>query len=108
MFSPVKVEESYNQGNVIYVSNINRKITDEALKQAFAKFGAIKSINLIKDPFTKYCSYVVSQEDLHSSISKNWKMPQRQLRKWMARSSKEGNIIIQSDKSGKIKKGEIS
>ena len=75
VFSPVKVEESYNQGNVIYVSNINRKISDESLKQAFIKFGTIRNLNVIKDPFTQYCSYSATLEDLPLFAMKNWKTP---------------------------------
>lgn len=36
----------------IYVGNISRESTEDDIKQAFAEFGEVSSINLIKDKFT--------------------------------------------------------
>lgn len=36
----------------IYVGNISRESSEDEIKQAFAEFGEVTSINLIKDKFT--------------------------------------------------------
>ena len=36
----------------IYVGNLSRKVTEEALRNAFEQFGEVTSIKIIKDKFT--------------------------------------------------------
>ncbi|MFA5879468.1 MAG: RNA-binding protein [Candidatus Margulisiibacteriota bacterium] len=36
----------------IYVGNIDRKVTEEELRQAFEEFGAVSTVSIIKDKFT--------------------------------------------------------
>ncbi len=39
-------------GNKIYVGNISFKATEDNMKELFARFGEVKSVNLIKDTHT--------------------------------------------------------
>lgn len=36
----------------LYVGNLSREVTEDDLKQAFQAFGAVDSINIIKDKFS--------------------------------------------------------
>ncbi len=36
----------------IYVGNLSRDVSEDDLRQAFAEFGAVTSVNIIKDRFT--------------------------------------------------------
>ncbi len=36
----------------IYVGNLSRDVTEDDLRQAFAEFGAVSTVNIIKDRFT--------------------------------------------------------
>ena len=41
---------SENKGNVLYVSNIPRKISENYLKEKFSKYGKIEELKIIKEP----------------------------------------------------------
>lgn len=43
-----------SQGNVLYVTNLNSKIKERQLEDKFKAFGSLQSINLVKDPYSKY------------------------------------------------------
>ena len=42
-----------NQGNVLYVSNLPRRIRDDDLKERFEKFGKVVDISIVREPFSK-------------------------------------------------------
>lgn len=42
-----------NMGNVLYVSNLPRKIYDEDLKEKFEKYGKVIEISIVREPFSK-------------------------------------------------------
>ena len=44
---------SENQGNVLYVSNLPRRIHDDDLKEKFEKYGKVVDINIVREPFSK-------------------------------------------------------
>ena len=57
----------------IYVGNLSYDVTEEDLHQAFAEFGEVESVNIIKDKFSgksKGFGFVVmpSKEDAQSAI----------------------------------------
>jgi RNA recognition motif-containing protein len=44
---------SSNRGKTIYVSNLRRDLTERYLEKKFSKFGDIKGIEIVMDPFTR-------------------------------------------------------
>lgn len=44
---------SENKGNVLYVSNLPRKLKEGALREKFGKYGKIEMIDIVKEPFSK-------------------------------------------------------
>ena len=41
---------SENNGNCVYISNLNKILNEEDIKEKFSKFGPIAEINIIKEP----------------------------------------------------------
>lgn len=44
---------SSNRGKTIYVSNLRRDLNERYLEKKFSKFGNIKGIEIVMDPFTR-------------------------------------------------------
>lgn len=59
---------SSNRGKTIYVSNLRRDLTERYLEKKFDKFGNIKGIEIVMDPFTResrgfgFITYETSKE----------------------------------------------
>lgn len=43
---------SENKGNVLYVSNLSKRVNESDLHEKFERFGKIEEINIVKEPFT--------------------------------------------------------
>ena len=55
-FSPKKEQERTEEGtsdNRLYVGNLNYNAKEEDLKSLFSKYGALRSVHLIRDRFTR-------------------------------------------------------
>ena len=42
-----------NTGNVLYISNLPRKIRDDDVKEKFEKYGKVTAINIVREPFSQ-------------------------------------------------------
>lgn len=42
-----------NEGNNIYVANLSQDTKESELNETFGKYGAIKEVKIVRDPFTK-------------------------------------------------------
>jgi transformer-2 protein len=44
---------SFNAGNNLYISNLSTETKESDLRELFGKFGTIKEVRIVCDPFTK-------------------------------------------------------
>jgi RNA recognition motif-containing protein len=54
-FKFFKLQITINSGNVLYVSNLSKRIRDEEIQERFTKYGKLTDLNIIRDPFTREC-----------------------------------------------------
>jgi cold-inducible RNA-binding protein len=76
------------ENNKIYVGSLAMETTQETLRAAFEKFGAIDEVNLIKDRFTgESKGFAFVKFESNASASKALDMNGKALDKWTIRVS---------------------
>ena len=79
IFSPKKGEDRQAEEGVsenrLYVGNLNYSVTEEDLKSLFSKYGAPKTVQLIRDRFTRklkgYAFVEMSVDDIQKALELN-------------------------------------
>jgi len=92
--SPRRSGSPQSKGRVLYVGNLSRTFTENELRERFARFGKIESVQLIKDPNTGDCrgfGFVeYSQEDEATEAVKELDQQEFDGRKLRVEKSKRG------------------